>query len=209
MSIKPLLIAFAALTLIAITLSSLRRPALEANKDAKLEQFGPLIPVTEEDIKWDKDTRKFKKEIVLILNKIREENKYCRHPILPLLAKSDRSTSIEPIFYITCDPGDEIFNIFFKPKDAGGGKSFAAIEPISSLEASNRCERVAKEIAQHPSSVDFSRIFSFSYKSWKSGRVIVQSTFTAKNIFGLQSKFEIECVFDGEALISRSVREIK
>lgn len=162
----------------------------------------------EDDFYWDNNTSKFKAQIVAVVNKIARENANCPNPDPGTVSKSaDRSKPNDPVFFVMCGDGADVFNIWFKPGDASGETTFDAALPLSQTAAVDACEAVAKSAAAHPSTVDFSRFMDLSYFAHKNGNVRVTSTFTAKNAFNLELKYDIYCFFEGSKLIEHSISE--
>lgn len=162
----------------------------------------------EDDFYWDEDTSKFKKQIMAVVNKIARENANCPDPDPGSIAKSStKSKPNDPVFFVTCGAGADVFNVWFRPGDAADEKALAAVTPISQAAAVEACEAVARDAATHPSTVDFSRFMDLSYFAHKNGNVRVTSTFTAKNAFDLELKYEIACFFEGNRLVEHSITE--
>jgi hypothetical protein len=160
-----------------------------------------------DDIYWDDDTSKYKKQIVAIVNRIAQQHSGCRDIDTGSIARSpSRSKPKDPVFFVTCNPSAGVpFNVWFRPSDAG--KSFVVVKPISQGDAVLACEKAAKAAATHPSTVDFSRFMDVAYSVRGDGRVALDSTFTAKNGFNLELKYRIRCLFDGRTYIDSSVVE--
>lgn len=162
----------------------------------------------EDDFYWDKDTSMFKPQIVAVVNRIASQNRNCSQIDTSSVAKSpSRSKPGEPVFFVACGSGSNVFNVWFRPTDAGAGKMFVAKEPLGKSAAVDACEMAAKQAATHPSTVEFSRIWDLAYMPHVSGRARVVSTFTAKNALNLELKFRIDCLFDGRTLIETSIAE--
>lgn len=69
-----------------------------------------------------------------------------------------------------------------------------------------RCQDYARSHATHPSTVDFS-IRVARVAEQPDGSVIVGLTFTAKNGFGTELKFEVACQVNGQGIVDAAVRE--
>ena len=164
--------------------------------------------LVEEDFYWDEDTSQFKEQIVAVVNKISRENANCPNPDPGTVAKSkDRSKPGDPVFFVTCGNGADVFNLWFKPSDAEGLTTFEAVQPLSQTAAAEACEQVAKAAATNPSTVDFSRFLDLSYTPHKNGSVRLTSSFTAKNAFNLELTYDIYCFFQGNTLVEHSISE--
>ncbi|MGZ2748341.1 hypothetical protein [Burkholderia stagnalis] len=68
------------------------------------------------------------------------------------------------------------------------------------------CQEYAKSKASHPSTVDFS-IWGARVVEQSDGSVIARSTFTARNGFGAELKFEVACQVNGSGVVDGAVRE--
>lgn len=162
----------------------------------------------EEDFYWDEDTAQFKAQIVATVNKITRENRNCGEIDTASIAKSpSRSEPGDPVFFVTCGTGSNMFNVWFRPGDAESDASFTAKQPIGESSAVDACELAAKGAAVHPSTVEFSRIWDMAYVPHISGRARVVSTFTAKNALNLELRYRIDCLFDGTELIEVTIAE--
>ncbi len=162
----------------------------------------------ESDLYWDNDTAKYKTQIVTMINKISRENDGCKTIDPSSIAKSvSRSKRNDPVFFVTCGEGSEIFNVWFKPTDVT--TTMTATLPIAQGDAVLACEQAAKAKAAHPSTVDFSRFLDVAYSARPDGRVSLTSSFSAKNSFNLELTFNIRCLFDGNAMIEASVSEAR
>lgn len=70
----------------------------------------------DEDFYWDKYTSPYKKQIIKIVNDIAQKQPGCSKldPITTSLSGS-KSSSGDPVFYVTCTPKGNPFNIWFRP----------------------------------------------------------------------------------------------
>ena len=80
---------------------------------------------------------------------------------------------------------------------------------IDKSQAVGLCEAYAKKHAARPSTVDFSRFMDIAVTEHPNGRTRVTSTFTAKNSFNLEVKFNISCLLDASGLIEANINEAK
>jgi hypothetical protein len=119
----------------------------------------------ESDFYWDKDTSKYKKQIVTIVNKIAQEHDGCAElDTATVVLSPTKSKPKKPIFSVTCKPaGKNMFNVSFSPSDTG--KTFTAPASIAKADAILACEKAAKSAATHPSTVDFSRVMDVSFRA--------------------------------------------
>lgn len=162
----------------------------------------------EADFSWDKDSEAFKPKLVAAVNRIVRENAHC--PIVDpgTLSKSGaRSRPGNPVFYVTCQ-SEQPFNIWFEPSDAvDKGKSFAAIRNVDRSGAVQLCEQAAKEAANNPQTVSFSKFMDLAFVPYANGNTRIISSFRAKNAFGVESKFRIECFFEGSTMTEQNIEE--
>lgn len=161
-----------------------------------------------EDFMWDRHTTPYKAKLVNAVNRIVKENSRCPSVETSSLAKSDsRSSPGKPMFYVTCQ-GSQPFNVWFGPEDAANqSKKFSAIGNIGQTEALSACERSAKMAANNPQTVDFSRFMSVAFVPYPNGNSRLISSFTAKNAFGVEGKFRIECFFEGGTQTETNISE--
>ena len=90
---------------------------------------------------------------------------------------------------------------------SGAGQRTPGVPYIEKGRAVTLCENYARSKANHPSTVDFSRVFDLSVIDHLNGRTSVRSTFTAKNSFNLELRYNIRCLLDHKGLIEASVSE--
>lgn len=163
----------------------------------------------EADFYWDDDTSRYRPQLVAAVNRIVRENDNCLSVDPGTLSESgSRGTAARPVYFITCNgPNDRPFNVWFERDDATSGKSFAAIRNIDRGDAVVACERAAKAAANNPQTVDFSTFMDVAYLTYPNGRSRLLSSFTAKNAFGVEGKFTIGCLFEGQELIETVVNQ--
>lgn len=164
---------------------------------------------TEADFTFDKATLPYKKVIIAGVNRIHRENARCVDIDPSSAYLSSKSTKANPKFYVTCGKGSQVFNVFFTPHDVASGKRFEAPHNIDQTRAMTLCEAYAKSHATHPSTVDFSRVLDASVSDAANGNTRVTSTFTAKNTYNLQLKYNISCLLNASGLIEASITEAK
>lgn len=97
--------------------SSLRKP--------KITKKGENYFV-DADFSWNNRTLPYKKIIITGVNKIHRENLKCGS-IDPSSAdiSSTKGSSSDPVFYVTCGSGIEVFNEFFSKSDIEKGKKLS------------------------------------------------------------------------------------
>lgn len=162
----------------------------------------------EADFSWDRDSDAFKPKLVAAVNRIVRENARCPTVDPGTLSKSGpRSKPGKPVFYVTCQ-GEQPFNVWFEPSDAADkGKSFSAMRNVDRGGAVQLCEQAAKEAANNPQTVSFSKFMDLAFVPYANGNTRIISSFTAKNTFGVESKFRIECFFEGSTMTERNIEE--
>ena len=163
----------------------------------------------ESEFYWDKYNRAYKDLIVKGANKVFRENPRC-HTLDPESATTSisKGTKNDPMFYVSCKTEDgEPFNVFFSKSDVKSDKSLAAVAHIDRGDALIACRDYAKAHAMHPSSVDFSTFMDLGTKEFPNGRTRLDSSFTAKNSFNMEVKFNITCMFEGGNLIEGNIYE--
>lgn len=165
---------------------------------------------TEADFVWDKKTTPYKKIIVAGVNKVHKENSNCKK-IDPSSAylSSSKGTAKDPVFYVTCGEGANTFNAFFAKSEIGKDQSISAVKHIDKNTAIQKCEEYAKNNATHPSTVDFSRFMDLAVTEHPNGNTTVISSFTAKNSFDLELKYNIRCLSNASGLFEANINEAK
>jgi hypothetical protein len=163
---------------------------------------------TEADFLWDSKTSRHKKLVVTAVNKIHSENPHCKD-IDPTSASLSgaRSTPKKPVFYVACGTGPKAFNVFFSAADLQEGKKFAAAQHIDRAKAVELCESQVRRQATHPSTVKFSRFLDLAVDEHPNGRTMVSSTFTARNSFNLELKYQVNCLLDSSGLMDVTLHE--
>lgn len=179
--------------------SVLRKPKVDG---AGREEF------TEADFSWDEKTSPYKKVIIAGVNKVHRENSRCKK-IDPASAyiSSSKGTPSDPVFFVTCGSGSDVFNAFFSKSEVEGGKTLAAAKHISKERAIALCEAYVKSQATHPSTVDVSRFMDLAVSNHANGNTQVTTTFTAKNSFGLELKHNVRCLLNAGGFIEGHISE--
>lgn len=163
----------------------------------------------EDEFYWDKYNRAYKDIIIKGVNKVFRDNSRC-HSLDPQTAtkSSNKGTKTDPVFYVTCETKEgDVFNAFFSKSEVESDTSLSAIKHIDQSDAISLCKQYVKANATHPSTVDFSTFMDLSVTNFPNGRTRLASTFTAKNSLNMEAKFDVECMFDGGALIEGTILE--
>jgi hypothetical protein len=178
--------------------------------EASLKE-GEVREYSAEDIYWDNQTELHKDLIVKAINRIHKEDPRCRENIeVGSVAQSPtKSKPRHPVFFVTCGEGVNFVNVFFDAEDVASTKAFTAPSHINESTAINLCEEYAKQHATHSSTVNFSRFMDLAVTEHPNGRTSVMSSFTAKNDFNLELKYNIRCLLDEKGLIEANVIEAK
>lgn len=91
---------------------------------------------------------------------------------------------------------------------AQAGKPAPPPKPtVSQHAALQACEKAAKRAAANPSTVRISRVWDLAFVALPSGVAQLQTTFTAKNAFGLELKYSISCLFEGNKFVDVIITE--
>lgn len=171
---------------------------------------GEVREFTEADFSWDEDTSKAKPAIIKAVNRIHREDPRCKDSIYPSsVAKSDTESKAQKksVYFVNCGDGAQSVNVYFDAKRADDPTPFRASGHIDKMRAIDLCEAYAKANASHPSTVEFSRFMDLATSEHANGRTRVQSSFTAKNSFGLELKFDINCLLDENGFIEGNIQE--
>lgn len=179
-------------------------------RDQKIGGDGK-VEFTEVDFIWNKKTSPYKKIIVAGVNKVYRENSRCKK-ISPSLTNisSSRGSKSDPVFFVLCENGSDVFNAFFSKSEVEKGTILSASEYIDRGQAIDLCESYAKSKTNNPSTFSFSRVIDLTISESPSNRrTSVKSSFTAKNSFNLELKHNIRCLFDSSGLIEANISEAK
>lgn len=171
---------------------------------------GEVRDFTEADFEWDKDTSKAKAAIIKAVNRIHREDPRCKDSIYPTsVAKSDTESKEQksPVYFVNCGDGPVSVNVYFDAKRADDPTLFRAPGHIDKMRAIDLCEAYAKANANHPSTVDFSRVLDLAVSEHPNGRTQIFSSFKAKNSFNMELKFRIKCLLDESGLIEANIWE--
>ena len=134
------------------------------------------------------------------------ENDRCSSVDTGTLMKSKVSSKPgHPVYFITCNNDGGPFNVWFGPTDVTSGRAFAALQNVGQSDAVMACEEAAKEAANNPQTVHFSHFMDIAFATYANGNSRLLSSFTARNAFGVESKFRIECFFEGSVLTERDI----
>lgn len=98
------------------------------------------------------------------------------------------------------------YKVLFNPANASE-KAYEKKVSKQRHEAALACRDYAVALARHPSTVDFSMVLGLAAKQADNGRWRVQSTFTAKNSFGVELKHKIYCLVERGVVIDGNVSE--
>lgn len=165
---------------------------------------------SEADFVWDKNTTPHKSTIVAGVNKVHRENANCKiiDPSSAYLSPS-KGTKSDPVFFVTCGTGASTFNAFFSKSEVTKGEPLTATKHIDKNIAIQKCEEYAKTNSEHPSTVSFSRVVDLSVIEHPNGNTAVTSTFTAKNSFNLEIKYNIRCLSNAQSVFEANISEAK
>ena len=171
---------------------------------------GEVREFTDADFIWDDDTRKAKAAIIKAVNRIHREDPRCKNDIYPSsVAKSDTESKEQKkaVYFVNCGGGATSVNVYFDAKRADDPAPFRAPGHMDQARAIDLCEAYAKQNANHPSTVDFSRFMDLAVSEHPNGRTMVLSSFQARNAFNLELKFKIKCLLDENGFIEGQIWE--
>jgi hypothetical protein len=157
----------------------------------------------EDDFIFSKEAKPWKKIIIEGVNRIARQDNRCKEIDPGTADITPDGTKTNPQFFVTCDPSGPAFNVFFTKADIDKGRTFEAPTWIDHQMAAEACEAAAKASAVHPSTVDFSRFMDLAVQDFADGRTEVRSTFTAKNSFNLELKYDIACRFNATGFVGQ------
>ena len=167
-----------------------------------------IVEFTEADFVWDEKTSPHKKTIIAGVNKIYRENARCKTlDTGTAYISSSKGSSSDPVFFVTCGTGADTFNAFFSKSEVEKGKKLVAAQHIDRSRAIGLCESYAKLNTNNPSTFEFSHVMDLAVSEHPNGRTTVTSSFTAKNSFNLELKYNIRCLFDSSKLLEAAISE--
>ena len=163
---------------------------------------------TETDFYFGKKTLPYKNIIIAGVNKVHRENARCKK-IDPSSAyiSSSKGTPSNPVFFVTCGSGSNVFNVFFSKSDIEADLKLSTTKHIDKSLAIKQCESYAKSNATHPSTVDFSKFMDLEVTEHPNGNTTVMSSFKAKNSFNLELKYNIRCLSNASGLFEANITE--
>lgn len=163
---------------------------------------------TVNDITVYGEMEKYKYEVVKMLNRLASKHPKCKQHIARFTAGiSDHlGTSDNPSFFVQCGKGDIPEVVRFTLSDIRSGYTPKPKKNISKSKAREICREQVYQKVTIPSSVDFSWL-NFAYAAKPNGNSIASDTFRAKNAFGMEFKYRIYCIFEGESLLDSYVKE--
>jgi hypothetical protein len=173
----------------------------------KMDSSGKEV-FAEADFSFTEKTRPHKSLIIAGVNKVHRENARCK-TIDPSSAyiSSSKGTKSNPVFYVTCGTGANVFNAFFSKSDVESSVVLREKAHIDSKAAVALCEDFVKQSATHPSTVKFSRVMDLSVRETPNGRTRVTTTFKAKNSFNMELKQKVSCLLDSGGFIEGNISE--
>lgn len=165
---------------------------------------------TDADFSWDNKTRPYRKLIVAGVNKVYRENAKCKQ-IDPSSAyiSGSRSTPSNPTFYVLCGEGHDVFQAYFSKADIERGNVLAAKNHIDRSTAIDKCEEYARNKVMHPSTFKFKRGLGVTVTNHANANTTIQSTFTTKNSYNLEIKYNIRCLMNAEGLLEGTITEAR
>lgn len=79
---------------------------------------------------------------------------------------------------------------------------------LDKLEAVDACKQAILARANHPSTVQFPML-DYDLRDGGDGDTVLLTTFTGKNGFGLELKYDAVCLFDGQSISDVQIDESK
>lgn len=101
--------------------------------------------------------------------------------------------------------------LLFATHDEGSSSLSEVTSPVStssfgSSDAFIACQEGVETRISHPSSLDMAA-FTADFNEDADGRSTLNTTFTAKNSFNLESEFQVRCIFENGTLVDVSISE--
>jgi len=163
----------------------------------------------EADFYWDEHTTPYKDIIIKGANKVLHDNNRCEDIDPGTVDVSQRQgTKDDPQFFVYCKTRNgEYFTAYWSKSDIEKGTSLSAAKNPNHDLANQVCKEQAIASVRHPSSVNY-KMWEANFKDWPNGRTRVETTFTAKNSFGVTIKHTISCLYQEDRLIDLVIKEI-
>lgn len=159
---------------------------------------------------YDSSLRKWAPIIIEGVNKVAHENKECSKadPFAVDFAGEDQVHTKNPTFYVGCTNAvGTPFNVRFSADDVRNDFALTSNAPISATAAAESCDTAVKARAEHPSTVDMSRVWNASFRTFPNGRTVFETTFSARNSFNLKLRFNVSCYFEGARMTDVEIFE--
>ena len=171
--------------------------ACSSDNDNKRQARQSLPVISEADFYFDKHTTPYKEQIIATVKRLQREHSGCRDISPGSVAKSSsKGSAADPVFFVMCGKGSNITNVFFSKSDMDKQASIVAKKHYGETKSIYQCKDAAIARASNPSTVDFSTLLNAATKEIGGGKTIVQSSFTAKNSYGMELKYDIQCIVD-------------
>lgn len=147
------------------------------------------------DFDWPEGSAKHKRAALIVMNRIMDEQPSCKAMDQASLM-FDRARGV---FHVPCFDGGDMKSFDFTAADASNGRSFAPVNPIGKLTATDICKKAILERATHPSTVEFPML-DYDFREGGNGQTQLLMSAKAKNGFGLELEYDVQCDFHGSEL---------
>lgn len=146
-------------------------------------------------------------KVIIMLERLAETHPRCKERLDPYTAgvSSMHGTSSNPSFFVQCGSRTTPEVVRFSLKDISNEQIPEALRSISRKAAIKICHEEAKKSAAMPSTVNFS-VMDINFRQIDNGNATLASSFKAKNMLGVKSKYRIFCTFEGIRLTGSSVK---
>jgi hypothetical protein len=194
------LMNYAAATLFALFVIGVFSCSSKDDKSQTEEQTAKSFRTfTEKDFYFSKKEKPYKSVIVQGVNKVHREHPGCNviDPGSASLSKEKGSKS-NPVFFVTCGEGTNVFNVWFSKADIEKGAPVKVVKNLPEEKAVPICQEAARLSTTHPSTIDFGR---WTINEHPNGNTSISQFFEAKNSFGLELKFRIDCLVNEKGLV--------
>ncbi|MFW1645009.1 hypothetical protein [Acinetobacter guillouiae] len=136
-------------------------------------------------------------------NKIANENNTCDSIEVVSLSENKSTPKKEAVFFVDCLNGER-FYVSQNDLDKSAIIESQSQKAVSQDVAFDSCQKMIKNNAKYPSSVNFKLLDSTGFTAKANGNVVILIGFEAKNALGAILPAKAKCIFtpDGESEIS-------
>jgi len=164
--------------------------------------------ITPDDMPYS--PHEYRDDLAEMLTLLRIQHPACARQIDPSTARLADLVNPDPVnpeFLVRCNGGRT--TVRFTWMDMMNRRLPAPAPIVDRTAAVSACEHAARARAAHPQTVSFSRVMDMEFRDNGDGSASIRTSFKAKNAFNLETKYRIDCEFDGSRIVTVSVSEFQ